>query len=120
MQYAVPTLALRALAYGANVEGRCVDGTDVLSVYQTVREAVNRARSHRTITIIDCISMRLEGHSLADPFTRYVPAEQLALWKSKGSDCAVPAAPAEDRSRERRGTAGAGRPHRGRSDRGVD
>jgi 2-oxoisovalerate dehydrogenase E1 component len=83
LQYAVPTLALRALAYGAHVEGCCIDGTDVLGVYQTVREAVVRARTQQTITIIDSVSMRLEGHSLADPFTRYVPAEQLEIWKTK-------------------------------------
>ncbi len=83
LQYAVPTLALRALAYGAHVEGCCIDGTDVLGVYETVREAVVRARAEQTITIIDAVSMRLDGHSLADPFTRYVPEEQLEIWKKK-------------------------------------
>jgi 2-oxoisovalerate dehydrogenase E1 component len=83
LQYAVPTMALRALAYGANVEGYCVDGTDVLSVYHTVKEALERARTSHTISIIETVSMRLEGHSLADPFTRYVPAAQLELWKQR-------------------------------------
>ena len=83
LQYAVPTLALRARAYGAHVEGCCIDGTDILSVYETVHEAVVRARTEQTITIIDSVSMRLEGHSLADPFRRYVPAEQLNVWKKK-------------------------------------
>jgi 2-oxoisovalerate dehydrogenase E1 component len=83
LQYAVPTLALRALAYGSHVEGYCIDGTDVLSVYQTVHEALARARTSLGITIIESVSMRLEGHSLADPFTRYVPAGQLELWQKK-------------------------------------
>ena len=40
LQYAVPTLALRAPAYGNAVEGYCIDGTDVLTVYETVRQAL--------------------------------------------------------------------------------
>jgi 2-oxoisovalerate dehydrogenase E1 component len=83
LQYAVPTLALRALAYGNQVEGFCIDGTDVLGVYQTVQEAVRRARADRAISIVECVSMRLEGHSLADPFTRYVPSGQLEMWRKK-------------------------------------
>jgi 2-oxoisovalerate dehydrogenase E1 component len=83
LQYAVPTLALRALAYGPNVEGVCIDGTDVLTVYETVRSALERARRERIITIVEAVSMRLEGHSLADPFKKYVPAEQLAVWQAK-------------------------------------
>jgi 2-oxoisovalerate dehydrogenase E1 component len=83
LQYAVPTLALRALAYGSHVEGYCIDGTNVLSVYQTVHEALARARTSQTLTIIESVSMRLDGHSLADPFTRYVPAGQLELWRKK-------------------------------------
>src|SRR5258708_4119946 len=83
LQYAVPTLALRALAYGSHVEGYCIDGTNVLRVYQTVHDALARARTSETITIIESVSMRLEGHSLADPFTKYVPAAQLELWQKK-------------------------------------
>ena len=83
LQYAVPTLALRALAYGSHVEGYCIDGTNVLRVYQTVHDALARARTSETITIIESVSMRLEGHSLADPFTKYVPAAQLELWQRK-------------------------------------
>src|SRR6266566_6294106 len=83
LQYAAPTLALRALAYGPGVDGYCIDGTDVLAVYETVKRAVERARSEQRMSIIEAVSMRFEGHSLADPFTRYVPPGQLELWKSK-------------------------------------
>jgi 2-oxoisovalerate dehydrogenase E1 component len=83
LQYAVPTLALRALAYGGDMEGYCVDGTDVLAVYGIVQQALQRARTSHSISIIESVSMRLEGHSLADPFTRYVPASQLEFWKKK-------------------------------------
>ena len=83
LQYAVPTLALRALAYGRTVEGHVVDGTNVLTVFDTVRRALERARAGGGISIIETVSMRLEGHSVADPFTTYVPAEQLARWRAK-------------------------------------
>jgi 2-oxoisovalerate dehydrogenase E1 component len=83
LQFAVPTLALRALGYGMKVDGYCIDGTDVLTVYETVRQAADRARSEQRISIIEAVSMRFEGHSLADPFNRYVPSGQLELWKPK-------------------------------------
>ena len=83
LQYAVPTLALRALAYGSNVEGYWIDGTNVTTVHEVVSLALERARQNQTISIIEAVSMRLEGHSLADPFKTYIPKEQLVLWQAK-------------------------------------
>jgi 2-oxoisovalerate dehydrogenase E1 component len=83
LQYAVPTLALRALAYGRSVEGHVIDGTNVVTVYDTVRRAVERARAGHGISIIEAVSMRLDGHSIADPFESYVPAEQLAQGRER-------------------------------------
>lgn len=81
LQYAVPTLAMRSLAYGKNVEGYWINGTDIATVFQTVSEALDRARNQGTISIIEAVTMRYKGHSLADPFTTYVPSEQLDSWK---------------------------------------
>ena len=83
LEYATPTLTLRALGYGKDVEGHWIDGTNVLTVYDTVRTAVERARSTQSLTIIEAATMRMEGHSLADPYTTYVPSEQLSTWKPK-------------------------------------
>lgn len=83
LQYAVPTLALRSLGYGEKTEGYLVDGTNVLAVYHVVKEALHRARNDRIMSIIETVSMRYEGHSLADPFEKYVPKEQLETWKKK-------------------------------------
>lgn len=83
LQFNVPTLALRALGYGPNVEGLWINGMDVLTVYATVKEALRKAKEKNIITIIEAVSMRYEGHSLVDPFTTYVPAEQLKIWKQK-------------------------------------
>ena len=83
LQFAAPTLALRALAYGRGVEGLWVDGTNVLNVYDAVRRALMHARTKQIITIVETVSMRFEGHSLADPFNTYVPTDQLSSWKDK-------------------------------------
>ncbi len=83
LQYNVPTLALRALGYGSNVEGYWIDGTNVSTVYATIKKALEKARKENIITIVEAVSMRYEGHSLADPFTTYIPAEQLKAWKIK-------------------------------------
>lgn len=83
LQFSVPTLALRALSYGPNVEGYWIDGTNVLTVYDTVRKTLEKAKKYNILSIIEATSMRYEGHSLADPFTSYVPIEQLDLWKKK-------------------------------------
>jgi len=83
LQFAAPTLALRALGYGPDVEGRLVDGTDVLAVHEVVSVAMERARTERKMTIIEAVTMRMDGHTLSDPFTRYVPSEQLAIWRQK-------------------------------------
>jgi len=83
LEFAAPTLALRALGYGRNTEGYWIDGTNVVTVFDTVSKAVARARGTNGVTIIEAATMRMDGHSLADPFTSYVPAEQLEQWKSK-------------------------------------
>ncbi len=83
LQYATPTLALRALGYGPKADGYWIDGTNVVTVYDTVRKAIERVRGQQSLTIIEAVSMRTEGHSLVDPYTSYVPAEQLAMWKAK-------------------------------------
>jgi 2-oxoisovalerate dehydrogenase E1 component len=79
-QYTVPTLALRALGYGRKVEGYWIDGTNVLTVYLKTLNALRRAREKGVISIIETATMRMEGHSLADPFKSYVPEEQLSEW----------------------------------------
>ena len=55
LQYAVPTLAFRAPAYGSGVEGYCIDGMDDL-----VRASSARGTSRRS-SIIEAVSMRFEG-----------------------------------------------------------
>jgi pyruvate dehydrogenase E1 component alpha subunit len=44
-----------------------VDGMDVLAVHTVAQEAVERARAGEGPTLIECLTYRFRGHSLADP-----------------------------------------------------
>ncbi|HEY9825592.1 MAG TPA: pyruvate dehydrogenase (acetyl-transferring) E1 component subunit alpha [Stenomitos sp.] len=44
-----------------------VDGMDVLAVHAVAQEAVRRARAGEGPTLIECLTYRFRGHSLADP-----------------------------------------------------
>lgn len=58
--YATPDLAQRAAGYG--IEGRVVDGNDVLSVYNVTRQAVEKARGGGGPTILECKTYRWYDH----------------------------------------------------------
>jgi len=77
---ALERLADRALGYG--IPGVQVDGNDVLAVYEAAREAVERARRGEGPTLIEAVTMRMEGHSITDP-AHYVPREMLETWREK-------------------------------------
>ncbi|MGQ9869624.1 pyruvate dehydrogenase (acetyl-transferring) E1 component subunit alpha [Leptodesmis sp.] len=50
-----------------NMPGVEVDGMDVLAVRNVAKEAVARARVGEGPTLIECLTYRFRGHSLADP-----------------------------------------------------
>src|SRR5690606_17250758 len=64
LQMAIPDLRKRAEGYG--MPGELVDGNDVLAVYRAVKAAVDRARRGGGPSLIECVTMRLRGHSEAD------------------------------------------------------
>src|SRR3954447_11764143 len=72
LEYACETLADRAQAYG--FEGVVVDGTDVLAVYREAKRAIEKARSGGGPTLIECMTLRMEGHAVHDD-AFYVPKE---------------------------------------------
>ncbi len=78
----VPTrdLADRARAYG--VASYIVDGNDVLAVYRTAKEAVERCRAGEGPALIEAKTMRMRGHAQHDP-AEYVPQEMFAYWKAR-------------------------------------
>ncbi len=61
LQYAIPKLSGRAAAYG--MPGVTVDGNDVLAVYATVKEAIERARRGAGPSFIECKTFRLRSCS---------------------------------------------------------
>ncbi|MHC4398136.1 MAG: thiamine pyrophosphate-dependent dehydrogenase E1 component subunit alpha [Planctomycetota bacterium] len=58
--YGIVDLARRADGYG--IEGRVVDGNDVLSVYSVAKRAAEKARSGGGPTIIECKTYRWYDH----------------------------------------------------------
>jgi len=79
-QYAATHLSDRAAGYG--IPGETIDGTDVELVYRTCREAVERARNGDGPTLIESVTMRMQGHSASDDAS-YVPSALLEEWKKK-------------------------------------
>jgi pyruvate dehydrogenase E1 component alpha subunit len=60
-----PEIYKKAAAFG--MPGYEVDGMDVLAVRAVAQEAVARARAGEGPTLIECLTYRFRGHSLADP-----------------------------------------------------
>ncbi len=54
-------------AVGYNMNGVTIDGNDVLKVYETVKEAVDRARNGGGPTLIEAKTYRIKGHFVGDP-----------------------------------------------------
>ncbi len=69
----VEKLSDRACAYG--IPGTTIDGNDVIEVYQTAREAVEKARAGEGPTLIEALTYRITGHSRRDP-CNYQPEEE--------------------------------------------
>jgi TPP-dependent pyruvate/acetoin dehydrogenase alpha subunit len=80
LEYACETLADRAQAYG--FEGVVVDGTDVLAVYRETRRAVEKARQGGGPTLIESMTLRMEGHAVHDD-AFYVPKEMFEEWAKR-------------------------------------
>jgi len=76
----IENIADRAAAYG--IPGVVVDGNDVLTVYEAVRVAVERARRGEGSTLIECKTYRQKGHSRFDP-AAYRLKEEVEAWVKK-------------------------------------
>ena len=60
-----PEIWRKASAFG--MQGEEVDGMDVLAVRGAAQRAISRARSGNGPTLLECLTYRYRGHSLADP-----------------------------------------------------
>ena len=79
-QVPLENLADRAKAYG--ISSSIVDGNDVVAVYTTAKEAVERARTGEGPTLIEAKTFRRRGHAQHDP-AEYVPQEQREFWEKR-------------------------------------
>jgi pyruvate dehydrogenase E1 component alpha subunit len=80
LSFACDHLADRGPAYG--FEGIVVDGTDVVTVFREAQRAIEKAREGGGPTIIELVTLRMEGHAVHDD-AGYVPRELLAEFGSK-------------------------------------
>ncbi len=71
----------RAEAYG--MPGLRIDGNDVLEVYDTVHEAMERARSGHGPTLIEAMTYRTCGHYQLDPGLSYRTRAEVDAWRAK-------------------------------------
>src|SRR2546430_71145 len=77
LEYATEHVADRAQAYGFG--GIVVDGTDVLAVYREAKRAIEKARAGAGPTLIECLTLRMEGHAVHDD-AFYVPKDMFERW----------------------------------------
>ncbi len=80
LSYGARHLADRAAGYG--FEGVVVDGTDVLAVYREAHAAVEKARAGGGPTMLELVTLRMEGHAIHDDAS-YVPPELLEEWRRR-------------------------------------
>src|SRR5687768_6476595 len=80
LEFACETIADRAQAYG--FDGVVVDGTDVLAVYREAKRAIEKAREGGGPTLIECLTLRMEGHAVHDD-AFYVPKEMFEEWAKR-------------------------------------
>ena len=64
------------------VPGMRCDGMDVLDTHAVVSEAVERVREERSPVLIEAITYRFRGHSMADP-EQYRTKEEVAAWRER-------------------------------------
>ena len=79
-QVPLENLADRGKAYG--ISSYIVDGNDVVAVYTTAKEAVERARSGEGPILIEAKTFRRRGHAQHDP-AEYVPKAQRLYWEKR-------------------------------------
>jgi pyruvate dehydrogenase E1 component alpha subunit len=67
---------------GLGVPGMRCDGMDVLDTYTVVSDAVQRVRAERQPVLVEALTYRFRGHSMADP-EQYRTKEEVAEWRAR-------------------------------------
>ena len=77
---AVTDLSLKSEGFG--VPGTRCDGMDVLDVHSVVTEALRCAREERRPQLVEAVTYRYRGHSMADP-EEYRTKEEVEEWRGR-------------------------------------
>ncbi|HEX4734894.1 MAG TPA: pyruvate dehydrogenase (acetyl-transferring) E1 component subunit alpha [Thermoleophilaceae bacterium] len=77
---AVTDLSVKAAGFG--VPGTRCDGMDVLDVHRVVGEAVRCAREQSKPQLVEAVTYRFKGHSVADP-EEYRSDEEVEEWEKR-------------------------------------
>jgi pyruvate dehydrogenase E1 component alpha subunit len=77
---AVTDLSLKSEGFG--VPGTRCDGMDVLDVHAVVTEALGEAREQRKPQLVEAVTYRYRGHSMADP-EEYRSKEEVEEWRGR-------------------------------------
>jgi pyruvate dehydrogenase E1 component alpha subunit len=67
---------------GLGVPGMRCDGMDVLDTHAVLAEAVARVREQRRPVLVEAVTYRFRGHSMADP-EQYRTKEEVARWRER-------------------------------------
>jgi pyruvate dehydrogenase E1 component alpha subunit len=77
---AVTDLSKKAEGYG--VPGSRCDGMDVLDVHSAITEALRKAREDRQPQLLEAVTYRFRGHSMADP-EEYRTKDEVEEWRRR-------------------------------------
>jgi pyruvate dehydrogenase E1 component alpha subunit len=67
---------------GFGVPGSRCDGMDVLDVHAAITEAMRKAREERQPQLVEAVTYRFRGHSMADP-EEYRTKEEVEDWRKR-------------------------------------
>jgi pyruvate dehydrogenase E1 component alpha subunit len=67
---------------GFGVPGMRCDGMDVVETYHVLREAIRRTREDHRPLLVEAVTYRFRGHSMADP-EEYRTKEQVEEWRKR-------------------------------------
>ncbi|HEV3047382.1 MAG TPA: pyruvate dehydrogenase (acetyl-transferring) E1 component subunit alpha [Solirubrobacteraceae bacterium] len=73
---------LRRKGESLGVPGMRCDGMDVLDTHRVLAEAVARVREERRPVLVEAVTYRFRGHSMADP-EQYRTKEEVAQWRAR-------------------------------------
>ena len=85
---AVTDLSRKAAGYG--VPGSRCDGMDVLDVQRCVGAALEKAREQREPQLVEAVTYRYRGHSMADP-EEYRTKDEVEDWRTRDPLATFPA-----------------------------